>query len=89
MLNASTAGFFNLAPHVMTFNAENSYGIPQINYEHRVANGLIIFSESGSPIVFHNRVLGMGATSALTKAFNQNHSKVANKEEVAINWNNS
>jgi hypothetical protein len=32
MLHATSSGCFNVAPYVTTFNVENSYGIPQINY---------------------------------------------------------
>jgi hypothetical protein len=67
MLHATSSGCFNLAPYVTTFNVENSYGIPQINYEHSFTNGLIKCSNSSYPVVLHNRVLGLGASSAPIK----------------------
>jgi hypothetical protein len=46
MLHATSSDCFNLAPYVTAFNVENSYGIPQINYEHSFSNGLIKCSNS-------------------------------------------
>jgi hypothetical protein len=67
MLHATSSGCFNLAPYVTTSNVENSYGIPQINYEHSFTSGLIKCSNSSRPVILHNRVLGLGASSAPIK----------------------
>jgi hypothetical protein len=75
--------------YVTTYNVENSYGIPQINYEHSFTNGLIKCSNSSHPVVLHNRVLGLGASSAPIKTFNHSFVKVDGKNEVNVNWTNS
>jgi hypothetical protein len=80
MLHATLSGCFNLAPYVTTFNVENSYGIPQINYEHSFTNGLIKCSNSSHPVVLHSRVLGLGASSAPIKTFNQSFVKLDGKD---------
>jgi hypothetical protein len=89
MLHSTSSGCFNLAPYVTTFNVENLYGIPQINYEHSFSNGLIKCSNSNHPVVLHSHSVGLGASSAPTKTFNQSFIKVDGKNEVNVNWNNS
>jgi hypothetical protein len=50
---------------------------------------LIKFSNSSNPVVLHNRVLGLGASFAPIKSFNQSFVKVAGKNDINKNWSNS
>jgi hypothetical protein len=89
MLHSTSNGCFNLAPYITTFNVENSYGIPQFHYELSFTNGLITCSNSSHPVVLHNHVLELGASSAPIKTFNKSFVKGDGKNEVSINWSNS
>jgi hypothetical protein len=82
MLHATSSGCFNVAPYVTTFNVENSYDIPQINYEHSFTNRVIKCSDSSRPVVLHNRVLGLGALSAPIKTFHESFVKVDGKMKL-------